>query len=130
MNPRLSRLPSSGAASLNLAPLIDVVLLLLIFFMLTSPMVLQAALPEIDPPQTARPRAVDASADRIAIDAADRITFNGEAVSPEQLDARLAGLKRITVMADAAASLGVTVKVMDACAARGVGVDIYAVPKP
>lgn len=130
--PTLSRLAPSDAASLNLTPLIDVVLLLLIFFMLTSPMVLRSALPEITPPETTAPRAVTNAGEQIEIDAADRISLNGAPVSLAELGARLPELRarsgRVMVLADAAASLGVTIRVMDVCREHEVAVDIYATP--
>lgn len=129
VSPRLSKLDPSAGASLNLTPLIDVVLLLLIFFMLTSPLVMQTAAPEITPPETRTPRAISGEGHRIAIDAADAVTLDGEAVTLSALEERMPALRpRVTILADAAASLGVTMKVMDACRAHDVAADIYATP--
>lgn len=128
-SPRLCRLRPSDGASLNLTPLIDMVLLLLIFFMLTSPMVMQTAAPDITPPETRTPRAITGDGHRIAIDDADAVTLDGEAVTAAELEARMPSLRpRVTILADASASLGVTMKVMDACRAHDVAADIYATP--
>ena len=127
----LRKVPN-GATGVNLTPLIDVVLLLLIFFMLTSPMVLRSALPDISPPETVRARAVDDAGERITLDSDDRITLNGVPVDFDALKAGLSDLRRrsrrVMVLADAGASLGATIRVMDACALHDVDVDIYATP--
>jgi biopolymer transport protein ExbD len=127
--PRLSRLDPSDGASLNLTPLIDVVLLLLLFFMLTSPMVLRTALPALTPPTTTHPRAAIESRRLIGLDADDRLSLDGQALSAQDLDRRLPELRpRVMVMADDRASLGATVRLLDACRTHDVAVDIYAAP--
>ena len=131
--PRLSRYATSGAASLNLTPLIDVVLLLPIFFMLTSPMVLRSAWAEITPPKTDAPRPVSGTADHVEIDAQDRVRLNGAAVGPATLRRELRRSRRrsprVTVMADAAASFGMIVEVVDACRGADMEVDFFASPR-
>lgn len=128
-----SRLPGpESSAGLSLASMTDLVFLLLIFFMLTSPMVLTSALPEITPPETRAPRRVEKAADQIGIDAANAITLNGAKLAASDLDAKLRDVRtrapRIAVLADDRSDLGVVVRVMDACRAAGLQIDVYATP--
>jgi biopolymer transport protein ExbD len=69
-------------------------------------------------------------ADRLVLDADDTLTLNGAPVEPEALGGRLEALRgrRLNVLADAKASLGLTVRVLDACKAAGVEAQIYARP--
>ncbi len=130
---KFSRLPGpESSAGLNLASMTDLVFLLLIFFMLTSPMVLTSALPEITPPETRSPRRVERAADQIGIDAANAITLNGAKVAVTELDAKLRDVRsrvpKVAVLADDRSDLGVVVRVMDACRSAGLQVDVYATP--
>lgn len=77
------RRPKRPSHSIDMAPLIDVVFLLLVFFMLTSsfappalPLVLPNAAASNEPP---RPAPV------ISVDAAGTVALDGETVSREQL---------------------------------------------
>ncbi|THF65292.1 ExbD/TolR family protein [Pseudothauera rhizosphaerae] len=84
--------PGSGTEpvrEINMVPLIDVMLVLLIVFMITAPLLTHAV--RIDLPQAAatadpeRPETVT-----LALDAQDRLYWNGEELPAEVLDARLA----------------------------------------
>lgn len=127
-----SRLPAPESGGLSFTSMTDLVFLLLIFFMLTSPMVLTSALPDITPPETRAPRRVEKAADQIGIDGANAITLNNEKIAVADLDAKLRGVRsrvaRIAVLADDRSDLGVVVRVMDACRAAGLQIDVYATP--
>jgi biopolymer transport protein ExbD len=80
-------------SEINMTPLVDVMLVLLIIFMLTVPVLTQAVrldLPRATAgPATARPDAVTLSVDR-----AGSVFWNGEALDSTALAARLAELAR------------------------------------
>lgn len=108
---------------LDVTPLIDVVFLLLIFFMLTSTFVLQPGI------KVKLPRAITSEALReknliIVITAGGKIYLDNEIISLDELSARLekaAQDKRaVLIKADRKISLGRVVEVWDLC--RDVGI--------
>lgn len=123
---------------LNLTSLIDVVFLLLIFFMVTTTFVpdagLRLRLPEAQ--AEARP-AAERQPLEVMIDAGDNIYIGGETVSraPAPLRARLSAIagsdfeRGVRIRADGRASHQAVVAVMDATAALGFSrVDIVTRP--
>ena len=91
---RLER-PTTPApmAEINMTPLIDVMLVLLVIFMVTVPLLttrLPLELPGLDaPPAPAEPLAL-----RVALDAAGALRVDDQAVPEAELDARLAAAAR------------------------------------
>lgn len=111
----------------NLTPLIDIVFLLLVFFMLTSHFVREEAL-NIDLPVAGSGEAVEEDARlEVVIDAEGHILLFEHLVEPQALEATLrdalAGRedKVVRVRGDRAAALGQAVTVLDA--ARGAGAE-------
>ncbi len=121
--------------TLNIAPLIDVVFLLLVFFMLTStfiePQAIDLVLPGRAAPQTA-PKAETLVVD---VTAAGRIRLNGLNLTLEQLDGEIAGRLRdttdggVTVRAEAAVAVQLLVSVMDRVRAAGAANIKLATPE-
>ena len=108
---------------LDVTPLIDVVFLLLIFFMLTSTFVLQPGI------KVKLPRAITSEALReknlvIVITAGGKIYLDNEIVSPDELNTRLEKAaqdeRAVLIKADRKISLGRVVEVWDLC--RDVGI--------
>ncbi|MCF7821297.1 MAG: biopolymer transporter ExbD [Mariprofundaceae bacterium] len=120
----------SGQA-LNLTPLIDIVFLLLVFFMLTAHFVRDQGLP-IELPEAITAISLDKNEPlEITITSSGQIAISGEPVSPEQLVETVTVLlaakneKRIVIRGDTGANLGDSVKVIDAARQAGAsGVDI------
>ena len=120
----------SGQA-LNLTPLIDIVFLLLVFFMLTAHFVRDQGLP-IELPEAITAISLDKNEPlEITITSAGQIAISGEPVSSEQLVETVTVLlaakneKRIVIRGDTGANLGDSVKVIDAARQAGAsGVDI------
>lgn len=120
----------SGQA-LNLTPLIDIVFLLLVFFMLTAHFVRDEGLP-IELPEAASAHALENDDPvEVVISSDGRITHDGKLIAPEQLQKTFAALlstklkKRVVIRGDAEANLGDSVKVLDAARLAGAtGVDI------
>ena len=121
--------------TLNIAPLIDVVFLLLVFFMLAStfiePQAIDLVLPGRAAPQTApttEPLVVD-------VTPAGQIRLNGLVLSLDQLDSEIAGRLRettdggVTVRADAAVAVQLLVSVMDRIRAAGAANIKLATPE-
>jgi biopolymer transport protein ExbD len=76
-------------AEINMVPLIDVMLVLLIIFMVTAPLLTHAV--KIDLPRAAStPNVVKAAHVQLTIDAAGRVFWNGEPLQPAHLSERLA----------------------------------------
>jgi len=78
---------------LNITPLLDLVFVLLVIFIITTPQLvnnLEMTLPSGKPPP---PNKVKPKITRIEVDAASHITLNGEAVTVTQLREHLAALK-------------------------------------
>lgn len=122
---------------INLTSLIDVVFLLLIFFMVTTTFVPDAGLHLLLPRAQAEVQQVAARPLEVAIDAGDTIYVGGETVgqAPAPLRARLSAAadgefeRGLRIRADGRASHQAVVAVMDAAAALGFGrVDIVTRP--
>lgn len=109
---------------LDIAPLIDVVFLLLIFFMLTSSFISPPGI-KINLPNAVTGKAIQENNLVIAISAEDLIIIQNKTVSLEQLKAQLKMAAKqerpLLIKADCKASMGKTVQVWDMC--RQVGVN-------
>jgi biopolymer transport protein ExbD len=89
-----SRAPARQMAEINMIPLIDVMLVLLVIFIITAPLLTHAVRLELpkaaSTPNLARPETV-----QLAIDAASRIFWNGAEVDRAALRERLAAAGRL-----------------------------------
>ena len=111
--------------SLDITPLIDVVFLLLIFFMLTSSFLMQPGI-RVTLPRVRVGAPVEVQKLEITIDNADRVYIGKRAVTLEELNAvvsdwsaREANLP-VLIRGDEDATLGVVVQVWDICKAAGI----------
>lgn len=115
---------------LNLTPLIDVVFLLLIFFMLTSNFIRDEMIPLALPTaETGHPLTGETL--QVVLDNQGRILIDQEAIAPTALEEilrqklHLLAEKRVQLRGDQTVSLGLTVEVLDAARKAGAeGVDI------
>ena len=124
---------SQGVKSdINVTPLVDVVLVLLIIFMVLTPSMLKhlsATVPK--KPEDTAPSMPNPSAIVVEYTAKRELTVNGEAVAPEALAGKLAERLRRTrkkavfFRAEDAAPYGEVVRLMDL--ARGAGAETLAV---
>jgi len=126
---------------MNVTPLVDVVLVLLVIFMVTASGMAQSTLP-VDLPSTAEPAAIVAeTAVTVSIDARSGLRVGEEAVSKETLEESirkaLAGSKQesVVVAGDKGASLERMVEVIEAARRAGatrvaIGVAAGAAPPP
>lgn len=119
---------------ISLTPLIDIVFLLLVFFMLTAHFVKDEAL-DITLPEAETAKAIDDNeALEIILDKTGHVLINEKHISPNNLDSVLHALlkdrsnKRLILRGDEIAQLGLTVKVMDAARKAGAeSLDILTV---
>ena len=118
---RRSRRGRAPMAEINVTPLVDVMLVLLIIFMVTAPL-LVAGVP-VDLPES-RANALDQQANQVtlAIDARGQVFLDDDPVSPGELPERIDGLRcagrsaderpLITLRADRALDYGRVMAVM------------------
>jgi len=125
---------STVLAEINVTPLVDVMLVLLIIFMVTAPMLTQGI--EIDLPQ-----AVSTNLDEpeealiLEIDAEQNLFIGERQLDPDRLDTQLPAImenrvdKRIFLRADKVVPYGFVVKILSASQKGGV-IDIGLVTEP
>ena len=120
-----------GLTEINLTPLIDVVFILLIFFLITSTFVQNPGIEVQLPKASSAPPTSDQSSLVITVTDQGRIIHHGEAVGLDELKSRLEGLhakspdQLVIVQADQATQHGQVVEVMDL--ARTVGFSMLAI---
>jgi len=113
-------------AEINVTPLIDIVLVLLIIFMVMTPVMLKEIVAKVPQKQTENvPRPPGETTIVVEVDAQDHVTVNGEPVAPEafagQMADRLAHDRQKLVFCKVAdeANYGSTVHLMDICKGAG-----------
>ena len=111
---------------INVTPLIDIVLVLLIIFMVMTPIMLKELVAKVPQKQTENvPQPPGENPIVVELDAQDALTLNGEAVRPEALAERVAERLRhdrqkvvFFRIADDA-NYGRAVRIMDVCKGAG-----------
>ena len=124
--------PRHSNVVLNLTPLIDIVFLLLVFFMLTAHFVEdQALLVDLPDADNAPTAAENQEIVTVVISAQGEILINNQQVSDDELVQSLRNAldkseeRMVRIRGDNEANLGVAVKVLDAAEAAGAkAVDI------
>lgn len=108
---------------LDIAPLIDVVFLLLIFFMLTSSYIFQPGI-KINLPKAVSSEVIQEKNLVITVDAKNRIYLSNRSVSLRQLESHLEEAAKedrpLLIKADRKASLGNVVQIWDMCREAGL----------
>jgi biopolymer transport protein ExbD len=83
------RAPDTPMAEINVTPLVDVMLVLLVIFIITAPLLARALkldLPQAEaPPAAAQPQTI-----QLTLDAEGSLRWNAQPISAEELPARLA----------------------------------------
>ncbi|MDR2031064.1 MAG: biopolymer transporter ExbD [Azoarcus sp.] len=106
----------AGFESLNVIPMIDVMLVLLVIVLTTASFIATGRIPVDLPEASSAPRTEDDKPVVVEIDAGGAIHHDGEALALEALEGRLAGVKRETpvlLRADKAVRFQVAVDVLD-----------------
>ncbi len=111
-------------AHLDIAPLIDIVFLLLVFFMLTSTFMVPEAI-ELELPESGSATVIEVTPIIVALNASGQLALNGEMMQLEALRAAIEPLIRqdtdaaITLKSDAQTEVQQLLKVMDEIRAAG-----------
>ena len=109
---------------LDIAPLIDIVFLLLVFFMLTSTFLVPEAI-ELELPESASATVTEITPITVALNASDELSLNGKPIQLEQLRQAIEPLiadsadAAITLKSDARTEVQQLLKVMDEIRAAG-----------
>src|SRR5499425_1098777 len=85
--PQLSKATQTSLSEINMVPFVDVVLVLLIIFMITAP-ILQSGI-EVDVPKTKTVREITEQRLVITIDKAQRVYLGNESINVRQLGAKV-----------------------------------------
>lgn len=113
-----------ATVELNIAPLIDMVFILLIFFLVTTSFVKETGV-EVDRPTAATAVSQSKATILIGIDAADRIYFDNREVDVRAVRANVERALAenpegaVVVVADRASNTGTAIQVMDGCRLAG-----------
>ena len=111
------------AAEVNISPLIDVVFLLLIFFMVTSVFVEETGI-EVNRPTAMSAQDLERQSILLAVTAEGAVYFDGQPVPMNDLRGLVARLQReqerpVIIIADVDARSGALVRVIDECSLGG-----------
>jgi biopolymer transport protein ExbD len=112
-----------AAAEINLSPLIDIVFLLLIFFMVTSVFVEETGV-TVQQPQALTAESLERQSLLLALTAEGEVRFDGEVVPLNSVRGLVARLQReserpVIILADEASRSGLLVQLMDECRLGG-----------
>jgi len=89
--------PSQPMAEINVTPLVDVMLVLLVIFIITAPLLSYAI--KLDLPNDPAPATTPAPATvKLSIDAGGAVYWDGEVVSDSELAARMAAAAKSTTL--------------------------------
>jgi biopolymer transport protein ExbD/biopolymer transport protein TolR len=130
--PQLAKQTQTSLSDINMVPFIDVVLVLLIIFMITAP-ILQSGI-EVDVPKTRTVKAITEERLVISIDKAQRVYLGRDPVNVHELGAKVkAMLKKpqdaVFLRCDEAVPFGSFATVVDALRVSGVN-NISIVTEP
>ncbi len=121
-----ARSPNSAPmAEINMVPLIDVMLVLLVIFIITAPLLTHAVKVEL-PRASSRPSVAQAQNVQIAIKANGEVYWNGHPVSAAEIDSRMTSSARLEpqpevhLRADRTAEYEKVARVMSAAARAGL----------
>lgn len=122
---RLGSIGTSNAesAEINMSPLIDMVFLLLIFFMVTTVFVEETGV-EVQKPKAASAEALDKTSILIAVTRDGRVVYGGQEIGINRIRGLIARLLKsrdmpVILIADEQASTGRVVEVIDQCKLGG-----------
>lgn len=115
----------SEISAINVTPLVDVVLVLLVIFLITAPAIYQSTI-KVQLPQASSGEASQKSPIQLGLDAQGNLSWNQEKISWEQLPGKLQALgaeisnQVAVVSADRATQHGSVVRLMDVLRTHGL----------
>jgi biopolymer transport protein ExbD len=121
---------SRRRVSLDISPLLDVVFLLLIFFLVTTTFMPDASM-ELELPESTTATQSEVTPTMVTVGEDGGVQIDGDSVSIQELERTVAALlpeerEKITIRADARVDYGVIVRIIDAL--RNAGVDALSLP--
>ena len=120
---RLKRRTQVEKGQLDMAPMIDVVFLLLIFFMLTSNFVIQPGI-KVSLPRAITSEVMSSESFVVTLTGQDLLFLNDKPITINELVAQLKNAasenKSLILRADTSASLGRVVEIWDLCRELGI----------
>ncbi len=118
--------PADGPiTAINVTPLVDIILVVLIIFMATAPLIQRRVL-KVDVPKSSQHERAATEAVQVAYNAKRELSLGGKTMSQEELSARLRAATardpelHVTFSADKVLPYGDIVGVLDALRAAGV----------
>lgn len=110
-------------AEINMSPMIDMVFLLLIFFMVTTVFVQETGV-EVNKPKAASAESLAQNSILLALTTDGRVVHGGQEVSITRLRSLISGLLRtkdmpVIILADERSQTGLLVQVIDQCKLAG-----------
>ena len=130
--PQLAKSTQTSLSEINMVPFIDVVLVLLIIFMITAP-ILQSGI-ELDVPKTHTVKEITEQKLVVSIDKAQRVYLGNDAVNVHDLGSKVkAQLKKpqdsVFLRCDESVPFGIFASVVDTLRQSGIG-NISIVTEP
>ena len=130
--PQLAKQTQTSLSDINMVPFIDVVLVLLIIFMITAP-ILQSGI-EVDVPKTRTVRAINEERLVVTVDKTQRIYLGSDPVNINDLGAKVKSMLRkpqdaVFLRCDETVPFGAFASVIDALRISGVS-NISIVTEP
>lgn len=122
--PQIDRRAGTSLSEINIVPLVDVVMVLLVIFMITAP-VLQSGI-EVDLPKTRTVREIAEERLVVTIDRAQRVYLGNDPVNIHELGRKViarapdAKQRAVYVRCDATVPFGSWARVVDALAQAGI----------
>ena len=120
----LDQFKEEGLAEVNMSPLVDMVFLLLIFFMVTSVFVQQQVV-DISKPSASQSHPMQTESIVFSLTSVGQIYYKGKEISPAQIKpiltrALLKSKTNVVIVADELSKTKDLISVMDDCRAAGV----------
>jgi len=120
--PQLSRETGTSLSEINIVPFVDVMLVLLVIFMITAP-ILQSGI-EVDVPKTTTVQEIDQERLVVTIDRAQRVYLGNEPVNIHDLGnkihAQMQGSQAVFLRCDESVPFGSFATVVDALRQSGI----------
>ena len=120
---------SEGINDINITPFVDVVLVLLVIFMVTAPMMIKTSM-ELELPSAKNTDEIEQTALGITILKSGNVMLNGELISPTDLEQKIrSSIKlnpknQVIIIADKMATHGMVIELLDRI--KGVGATNFA----
>ncbi len=113
----LSSSMSTGSDEINISPLIDVVFMLLLFFIVTTTFVEESGV-EVDKPEASAAVSLEKDSIQIAITSENKVIYGGQEIGITGVRARVRSLQQgdgvpVIIQADKAVSAETVVRVID-----------------